>query len=104
MSRQYYDSLHTKLYTLRNLTARNIAKNSRKSFGKLGNVPTESFTEYFKELCQKPTENCAPHDQQFDPRNVASPTNEHINGLFTLEELQHIIKRLKNKEARVMIT
>lgn len=83
-SRQYHDSLYKKLQ-------REYCSilNTGKSFRKLGNVPLKTSAEYFKKLSQKQTENSTPDDQQFSPRNVSFPKNEHINEL----KVQHIMKR-----------
>lgn len=76
-----------------------------KPLGKLRNVPIETFVEYFKKLSQKSTEICTSDDKQFDPRCITSPINEHINGFFfTLEEIQRIIKRVKDKKQVLLIT
>lgn len=85
-SRQYYDSLHRKLHTLKKSNSNEYWSilNAGKPSGRLGNVSIETFAEYFKKLSQKSSDNCTPEDQQFDLRQVTSPTNEYINDLFTL--------------------
>ena len=61
---------------------------------KEGDISLGTFMEHFKKLGDSPAE-----EHSFDPRNITHSISDDLNADFTFEEVQKVIKKLKNNKA-----
>ncbi|KAJ8049160.1 hypothetical protein HOLleu_01775 [Holothuria leucospilota] len=95
--RTYNAGIHSRLRTLKNHNPKDYWSilNKCNSSSTKSTVPLNTFMSHFEKLSQGSPEQVG----NFDPCSQAHSVNMDINQPFTLDEVQNIVKKLKNNKS-----